>query len=48
MKLERQEIIQQMEQLKEETLIRFTIPEIFGDGVAAVGLNPEKGGKSIS
>ena len=45
MKLERQEIIQQMEQLKEETLIQFTLPEIFGGGVAAVGLNPEKGGK---
>jgi hypothetical protein len=45
MKLERQEIIQQMEQLKEETLIRFALPEIFGGGVAAVGLNPGKGGK---
>ena len=45
MKLERQEIIQQMEQLKEGDVIRFTIPEIFGGGVAVVGLNSEKGGK---
>ena len=45
MKLERQEIIQQMEQLKEGDVIRFTIPEIFGGGVAVVGLNSEKRGK---
>ena len=41
MKLDIYDIVEVMEQLKEEEVIRFTIPEIFGGGVAVVGLNPK-------
>ena len=45
MRLNRDEIIKELEQIKEGAMIKFTIPEIFGGGVASIGLNPEKGGK---
>ena len=45
MKLSREEIMSRMEQLKDEEPLRFTIPEIFGGGMAIIGLNPKKGGK---
>lgn len=48
MKLSRDEIIKRMEQFKDEETIKFTIPEIFGGGIAIIGLNPkrsEKGAK---
>jgi hypothetical protein len=40
MKLNRNEIMQKMAQLKEEEVLKFTIPEIFGGGVAIISLNP--------
>ena len=45
MKLDIYDIVEVMEQLKKEEVIRFTIPEIFGGGVAVVGLNPNPPGK---
>ena len=45
MRLSREEIIEMMEQLKKEEVIKFTLPEIFGGGVAVVGLNPNPPGK---
>ena len=45
MRLSREEIIAVMEQLKKEEVIRFTLPEIFGGGVAVIGLNPKPLGK---
>jgi len=45
MKLSREEIMSRMEQLKDEESLKFNIPEIFGGGIAIIGLNPEKGGK---
>ena len=48
MKLTRQEIMLQMEQFKEGQVLKFTIPEIFGGGVAIIALNPnfpKDGGK---
>jgi len=45
MKLNRDEITKKMEQLKDGETLKFTIPEIFGGGMAIIGLNPEKGGK---
>jgi hypothetical protein len=45
MKLTRDEIIERMEQLKDGETLKFNIPEIFGGGMAIIGLNPEKGGK---
>ena len=45
MRLDIYDIVEVMEQLKEEEVIRFTIPEIFGGGVAVVGLNPNPPGK---
>jgi hypothetical protein len=45
MKLNRDEIIERMEQLKDGETLKFNIPEIFGGGIAIIGLNPEKGGK---
>ncbi|NWF92460.1 MAG: hypothetical protein HXY46_06055 [Syntrophaceae bacterium] len=45
MKLSREEIISRMEKLKDGESLKFNIPEIFGGGVAIIGLNPEKGGK---
>jgi len=45
MKLDIYDIVEVMEQLKKEEVIRFTIPEIFGGGVAVIGLNPKPPGK---
>jgi hypothetical protein len=45
MRLDRDEIVEMMEQLKKEEVIKFTLPEIFGGGVAVVGLNPNPPGK---
>ena len=45
MKLTREEIIERMGKLKDGETLRFTIPEIFGGGIAIIGLNPQKGGK---
>jgi len=45
MKLTRQEIMQQMEQFKEGEILRFTIPEIFGGGIAIITLNPDYPGQ---
>jgi hypothetical protein len=45
MKLGREEIMSRMEKLKDGESLKFTIPEIFGGGIAIVGLNPAKGGK---
>lgn len=45
MKLNREEIMGKMEQLKTGETLKFNIPEIFGGGIAIIGLNPEKGGK---
>ena len=45
MRLSREEIIEVMEQLKKEEVIKFTLPEIFGGGVAVIGLNPGPLGK---
>jgi len=43
--LSQKEIIERMEQLKGEETLKFIIPEIFGGGVAIIGLNPNKKGK---
>ena len=45
MKLSREEIMSRMEQLKTGETLKFNIPEIFGGGMAIIGLNPQKGGK---
>ncbi len=45
MKLSREEIMKRMEQLKDGETLKFNIPEIFGGGMAIIGLNPAKGGK---
>ena len=45
MKLSREEIMERMGKLKDVETLKFTIPEIFGGGIAIIGLNPEKGGK---
>jgi len=45
MKLSREEIMSKMEQLKDGETLKFNIPEIFGGGMAIIGLNPKKGGK---
>ena len=45
MKLSMDEITEQMEQFKEGQILKFSIPEIFGGGVAVVGLNPNYPGK---
>jgi hypothetical protein len=45
MRLDQDEIVELMEELKKEEVIRFTIPEIFGGGVAVIGLNPNPPGK---
>jgi hypothetical protein len=45
MKLGREEIISRMEKLKDGESLKFTIPEIFGGGMAIIELNPEKSGK---
>jgi hypothetical protein len=45
MKLSREEIMSRMKQLKDGESLIFNIPEIFGGGVAIIGLNPKKGGK---
>jgi len=45
MKLDQDEIIERMEELKEGESLKFNIPEIFGGGVAIIGFNPQKGGK---
>jgi len=45
MMLSRDEIIERMGKLKDGETLKFTIPEIFGGGIAIIGLNPEKGGK---
>jgi hypothetical protein len=48
MKLSREEIMRQMEQLKDGESLKFAIPEIFGGGIAIIGPNPkrsEKGAK---
>jgi hypothetical protein len=45
MRLDRDEIVKLMEELKKEEVIRFAIPEIFGGGVAVVGLNSNPSGK---
>jgi hypothetical protein len=45
MKLSREEIIERMGKLKDEEKLKFTVPEIFGGGIAIIGFNPEKGGK---
>ena len=45
MRLDQDEIVEIMEQLKKEDVIKFTLPEIFGGGVAVVGLNPNPPGK---
>ena len=41
MKLGRDEIMQRMEQFKEGEVLKFAIPEIFGGGVAIIGVNPD-------
>jgi hypothetical protein len=46
MRLDRDEIVEMMEQLKKEEVIKFTLPEIFGGGVAVIGLNPNPLGKA--
>jgi len=45
MMLDMDGIVELMEELKKEEIIRFAIPEIFGGGVAVVGLNPNPAGK---
>jgi hypothetical protein len=45
MKLSREEIINRMQRLKDGESLKFNIPEIFGGGMAIIGLNPQKGGK---
>ena len=45
MRLTMEEITEELEKVKEGAMIKFSLPEIFGGGVAAIGLNPEKGGK---
>jgi len=45
MKLSQDDIIDRMEELKDGESLKFNIPEIFGGGIAIIGLNPEKGGK---
>ena len=45
MKLSREEIMERMGKLKDEETLKFTVPEIFGGGIAIIGFNPEKGGK---
>ena len=45
MRLDRNEIVEMMEQLKKEEVLKFTLPEIFGGGVAVIGLNPKPSGK---
>ena len=45
MKLDREEIMSRMKNLKDSESMKFTIPEIFGGGIAIIGFNPEKGGK---
>jgi hypothetical protein len=45
MKLSQDEIIERMEQLKDGETLKFNIPEIFGGGIAIIGLNPKQGGK---
>ena len=45
MRLDQDEIVELMEQLKKEDVLKFTMPEIFGGGVAVVGLNPNPAGK---
>jgi len=41
MKLSRDEIIQRMEQFKEGEILKFSMPEIFGGGVAIIAVNPD-------
>jgi hypothetical protein len=45
MQYDREDIVELMEKLNKDDFLKFTLPEIFGGGVAAVGLNPDKGGK---
>ena len=45
MKLSREEIMERMGKLKDEETLKFTIPEIFGGGIAIIGLNPQKDAK---
>ena len=45
MRVDQDEIVELMEQLKKEDVLKFTMPEIFGGGVAVVGLNPDPSGK---
>jgi len=45
MKLSREEIINRMGQLKDEESLKFSIPEIFGGGMAIIGLNPKRSEK---
>jgi hypothetical protein len=45
MRLDQDEIVEMMEQLKKEDVLKFTMPEIFGGGVAIIGLNPNPPGK---
>ncbi len=50
MRLDQDEIVEMMEQLKKEDVIRFTIPEIFGGGVAVSRIESQsswKGTKEI-
>ena len=46
MKLTCEEIIEQMKQFKEGHALKFIIPEIFGGGVAIIGLNPDYPGQA--
>ena len=39
------EIMSRMEKLKDGESLKFNIPEIFGGGMAIIGLNPERGAK---
>jgi hypothetical protein len=45
MKLTSEEIMEQMEQFKKGEALKFTIPEIFGGGIAIVTLNPDYPGE---
>jgi DNA-binding Lrp family transcriptional regulator len=45
MKLSREEIMDRMEKLKDGESLKFSIPEIFGGGVAIIGFNPKRSEK---
>jgi hypothetical protein len=47
MKLSRDEIIKQMEQLKEGEAMKFKIPVTFGGDIAVIELNQNKGKKYL-